>query len=177
MYGKLIFKDLSNPGQGLSKYLCRDHFEMHELTEIMRQKDDLRFAELLNRLGESKLTLEDKEDNSQKMITPQSLTYLKHALNLFIENKSVDAFNENLLDSMTTQKAIVKADPDTLLQIKPSNKMKWRRIQNLPENQANTRNFKAVYMIHDISLNIDVGDELTNGATSVEKHIEYRTTS
>ena len=32
---------------------------MHELKQIMRQKDDMQFAELLNRLGENSLTDDD----------------------------------------------------------------------------------------------------------------------
>ena len=177
---KWIFKDLSNPGQGLAKNLWQDHFELHELTEIMRQKGDFRFTELLNRLRENKLTPEDKELIYQRIITPHSPMYPKHAPHLFIENKFVDAFNENLLDSLTTQKAIVKADTDILSQTKLSNEIKLRLIQNLPENQANTGQLKtnlliAVDMIYDISLNLDVADGLTNGATCVVKHIEYRT--
>ena len=146
----------------------------------MRQKGDFRFTELLNRLRENKLTPEDKELIYQRIITPHSPMYPKHAPHLFIENKFVDAFNENLLDSLTTQKAIVKADTDILSQTKLSNEIKLRLIQNLPENQANTGQLKtnlliAVDMIYDISLNLDVADGLTNGATCVVKHIEYRT--
>ena len=177
---KWIFQDLTNPGQGLAKNLWQDHFEMHELTEIMRQKGDLRFTELLNRLRENKLTSEDRELIAQRIITLHLPEHTKHAPHLFIENKFVDAFNENLLDSLTTQKAIVKADTDILSQTKLSNEIKLRLIQNLPENQANTGQLKtnlviAVDMIYDISLNLDVSDGLTNGATCVVKHIDYRT--
>jgi hypothetical protein len=44
---------------------------MHELTEIMRQKDDLDFAQLLNRLRENILT-----ENDYKILE-KSKMYLK----------------------------------------------------------------------------------------------------
>jgi hypothetical protein len=40
----------------LAPNLWKDLFSMHELTEIMRQKDDLDFAQLFNRLRENRLT-------------------------------------------------------------------------------------------------------------------------
>ncbi|XP_062566991.1 uncharacterized protein LOC134229291 [Saccostrea cucullata] len=84
---KWILNDLSNPGQSLAKNLWNEHFHMHELSEIMRQKDDLRFAEMLNRLRENKMTDEDKELISQRIIRQDSENYPKQAPHLFIENK------------------------------------------------------------------------------------------
>lgn len=177
---KWIFKNLSNPGQGLAKNLWQEHFQMHELTEIMRQKDDLRFTEMLNRLRENKLTAEDKDIINQRIITPDCLEYPKQAPHLFIENKFVDTFNSNLLENLTTSKALIKADTDVLSQAKLSAEVKLKLIKNLPENQSSTGQLKthlviAVDMIYDISVNLDVADGLTNGATCVVKHIEYKT--
>ena len=41
--------------------LWTDRFKMFELTEIMRQKDDTEFTELLNRLRYNSLTESDKD--------------------------------------------------------------------------------------------------------------------
>jgi hypothetical protein len=51
-----IFNDLDKGITALAPNLWKDLFSMHELTEIMRQKDDLDFAQLLNRLRENILT-------------------------------------------------------------------------------------------------------------------------
>ncbi|XP_061190194.1 uncharacterized protein LOC133198057 [Saccostrea echinata] len=176
---KWIFKDLSNPGQSLAKNLWHEHFHMHELTEIMRQKDDLRFAEMLNRLRENKMTDEDKELITQRFIRQDSEVYPKEAPHLFIENKFVDSFNNNLIENLSTNKVNVRADTDVLSQTKLSASLKLKLLQNLPENPASTGQLRtnlviAVDMLYDISVNLDVTDGLTNGASCVVKYIEYR---
>ncbi|XP_062592424.1 uncharacterized protein LOC134253849 [Saccostrea cucullata] len=176
---KWIFKDLSNPGQSLAKNLWHEHFYMHELTEIMRQKDDLRFAEMLNRLRENKMTDEDKELVSQRFIRQDSQDYPKEAPHLFIENKFVDCFNNNLIENLSTNKVNVRADTDVLSQTKLSASVKLKLVQNLPENPASTGQLRtnlviAVDMLYDISVNLDVTDGLTNGASCVVKYIEYK---
>ncbi|XP_061196513.1 uncharacterized protein LOC133204782 [Saccostrea echinata] len=176
---KWIFKDLSNPFQSLAKNLWHEHFHMHELTEIMRQKDDLRFAEMLNRLRENKMTDEDKELISQRIIRQDSEIYPKQAPHLFIENKFVDCFNNNLIENLSTIKVNVRADTDVLSQTKLSASVKSKLVQNLPENPASTGQLRtnlviAVDMLYDISVNLDVTDGLTNGASCVVKYIDYK---
>lgn len=176
---KWIFKNLSNPGQSLAKNLWQEHFYMHELTEIMRQKDDLRFAEMLNRLRENNMTDEDKELISQRFIRQDSQVYPKEAPHLFIENKFVDCYNNSLIENLSTNKINVLADTDVLSQTKLSASVKLKLVQNLPENPASTGQLRtnlviAVDMLYDISVNLDVTDGLTNGASCVVKYIEYK---
>ncbi|XP_062567926.1 uncharacterized protein LOC134230168 [Saccostrea cucullata] len=45
-----IFQDLNHDAQVLASNLWKEHFSIFELDEIMRQKDDIEFAQLLNRL-------------------------------------------------------------------------------------------------------------------------------
>ena len=45
-----MFLDLDEDAKALAPNSCKDHFKMYELVDIMRQKDDLKFAQLLNRL-------------------------------------------------------------------------------------------------------------------------------
>lgn len=84
--------------------MWQEHFQMHELIEIMRQKNDLRFTEMLNRLRENKLhvTAEDKDIINLRNITSNCSEYPKHAPHFFIENIFVDTFNSNLLENLTT---------------------------------------------------------------------------
>ena len=44
--GNWIFNDLTHDVSALAANLWKEHFKMFELTEIMRQKDDLDFTEL-----------------------------------------------------------------------------------------------------------------------------------
>ncbi|XP_069109201.1 uncharacterized protein [Argopecten irradians] len=174
-----IFKDLSCPGQGLARNLWIEHFTMFELTEIMRQKDDKDFSELLNRLRHNQLTDEDKQTILSRHIEQSSIDYPHTAPHLFIENRFVDDFNNNFILNLATNKVTVKADTDVLSQTKLSSDVKKVLIENLPDKQANTGQLKtnltiAVDMIYDMSVNIDVTDGLTNGSTCVVKHIEYK---
>ncbi|PIK53898.1 hypothetical protein BSL78_09216 [Apostichopus japonicus] len=54
-----IFNDLTEDYGPLASNLWKDHFMAFELTEIMRQKHDQSFAQLLNRLREGNQTDDD----------------------------------------------------------------------------------------------------------------------
>ncbi|XP_029987916.1 uncharacterized protein LOC115417874 [Sphaeramia orbicularis] len=93
------------PPLGRAKPLCvyeetefdlwRDHFSMVNLTEIMRQKDDRAFAELLNRLR-VKRKQETLSDHDRRLLM-QAVTDGKdcpaETLHIFATNKQVDSHN------------------------------------------------------------------------------------
>ena len=83
---------------------------MFELTEIMRQRDDASFAELLNRIREGKHTEENKRVLKNRAITAEDESYqtLKNGLHLFPCNAAVDTHNTNIYNSTTTEKVEVK---------------------------------------------------------------------
>ena len=56
----LICLDLEEGASSLARNLWKELFTMYELVDIMRQKDDLAFAQLLNRLRLNEMTEEDK---------------------------------------------------------------------------------------------------------------------
>ena len=58
--GKLICLDLEKGASSLARNLWKELFKMYELVDIMRQKDDLDFAHLLNRLRLNEMPEEDK---------------------------------------------------------------------------------------------------------------------
>uniref|UniRef100_A0A9J7WXW9 ATP-dependent DNA helicase n=1 Tax=Cyprinus carpio carpio TaxID=630221 RepID=A0A9J7WXW9_CYPCA len=94
------------PPLGRAKPLCvyedhvpdfwKDHFQMATLTQIMRQKDDLAYAELLNRLRvkqkHEKLTDEDK-CMLEAVTRSSSKECPTHVLHIFATNKEVDKHN------------------------------------------------------------------------------------
>ena len=49
----------------LGTNLWTDHFLLYELDQIMRQKDDLRFAQMLNRIREGNHVEDFKNENDQ----------------------------------------------------------------------------------------------------------------
>ncbi|KAM9330695.1 uncharacterized protein PAF06_017011 [Gastrophryne carolinensis] len=90
---------------GKSKPLCvfeentndvwRDYFQMITLTEIMRQKDDISFAELLNRIRVKQKT--DTLSDDDKALLAQAFTDTTHCpndvLHIFATNKEVTKHN------------------------------------------------------------------------------------
>ena len=59
---KLICLDLETGASSLARNLRKELFRMYELVDIMRQKDDLDFEHLLNRLRLNEMTEEDKKN-------------------------------------------------------------------------------------------------------------------
>ena len=59
---RLVFHDLVEDAKALAPNSWKDHFKIYELVDIMGQKDDLKFAHLLNRLRLNEMTEEDKND-------------------------------------------------------------------------------------------------------------------
>ena len=140
-----IFGDVSSSYSSLAPNLWRSHFTMFELTEIMRQKDDVQFAELLNRIREGKHTRSDLEVLQSREIFVDSPEYqkVKNELHLFPCNSEVDAHNENVYNSTITMKTEIKC-LDTVLgedsqdvKYKVMNQLQGKRMNdtgNLSEN-------------------------------------------
>ena len=100
----LICLDLKEGASSLARNLWKELFTMYELVDIMRQKDDLDFAHLLNRLRLNEMTEEDKEKVQTRIVDRDSDDYPKDALHLFAENKFVDEYNNNILSQMPGEK-------------------------------------------------------------------------
>ena len=77
-----------------------DEFYLHELTEIMRQKDDLSFANMLGRIRTGKYNENDIRMLKSREIKITDPSYLKDALHVFAFNKEVNAHNMNMLNEL-----------------------------------------------------------------------------
>ena len=79
-------------------------FKLYRLTEIMRQRDDLLFAQALNNLSQFNLTTEDKflfEDrifsHNNSRLERSSVQIPEHCVHLFTTNKEVEAHNQEVI--------------------------------------------------------------------------------
>ncbi|KAK3087854.1 hypothetical protein FSP39_011503 [Pinctada imbricata] len=172
-----IFTDLSDGPQVLATNLWKEHFTIFELTQIMRQKDDMYFANLLNRLRTNDLTKEDKTEIDRHNISPVQENYPKNAPHLFVENKFVDNFNKDFIEKLSTMKVEVISHDAIIADIPKSNKD--RLLKNLPKDSSKTANLAhslvlAVGMIYDVTINLDVNDGIANGSSCIVKCIENR---
>ena len=174
----LICLDLKVGASSLARNLWKELFTMYELVDIMRQKDDLDFAHLLNRLRLNEMTEEDKEKVQTRIVDRDSDDYPKDALHLFAENKFVDEHNNNILSQMPGEKVVIPSHDSAVSANNPAKECQ-NLINKLSDDYTKTgRLMKSltlvVGMIVAHTANVDVEDGLTNGATGVVKYIDYR---
>ncbi|KAL5006836.1 hypothetical protein ScPMuIL_015642 [Solemya velum] len=171
-----IFNDLHKDLTALAPNVWKELFLSHELTDIMRQKDDLKFAKLLNRLRENKMNEHDIATLESRLIdrTDSNLRSLTH---LFFKKDDVWTYNSNCIAKLTSEKVVVKAFDDVKLDI--SNEIKSRMLKKLPDDTSKTGGLAskielAVGMKYDLNVNVNVDDGLTNGASGQIEVIDYR---
>ena len=176
--GDWIFNDMTHGASSLSTNLWKDHFEIFELNEIMRQKDDKEFAEMLNRLRVDALTNEDKMKLEKCKVSKDQDNYLVNAPHLFAENYFMHLFNESMISSLDTEKVIIPSH-DSVISPSLSKEKQERAVASLPTDPNNTANLHSsltvvVNMIYDLTVNINIEDGLANGASCTVKFIEYK---
>ena len=79
--------------------------EMIELTEVMRQRGDSAFTELLCRVRTNSCTSEDLETLKSREIAPDIANYPTQALHVYRLNTDVDSWNALMLDNLAPQSA------------------------------------------------------------------------
>ena len=150
-----------------------DEFEMLELDEIMRQRNDVRFTELLCRMRKAECTSEDIELLKACEITENCNNYPINALHVFRLNVDVDSRNEIMLNSIASE------DNQYSVEARDSVAGQTRHI-NL--NQILKKRSETVGGLHDVlkiavnarvmlTANVDVSDGLVNGAMGTIKHV------
>lgn len=92
-----IYQHVRNSVAALDGSLWKDHFRFHELTEVMRQKDDQEFAELLCRVRVGAHTKNDIELLRSRQTSTNDRNYPDDALHVFAYHKDVDARNNKKL--------------------------------------------------------------------------------
>uniref|UniRef100_A0AAZ1X1B7 ATP-dependent DNA helicase n=1 Tax=Oreochromis aureus TaxID=47969 RepID=A0AAZ1X1B7_OREAU len=92
--------------------LWQEHFQMITLTEIMRQKDDVAFAEMLNRIRVKEKTDElsqcDRDLLSQAMTAPEECP--TEVLHIYATNKNVESHNTDTLKKLHSNIIIINAE-------------------------------------------------------------------
>ena len=174
-----IFVNHSGDYASLAPNLWQTYFTMFELTEIMRQKNDTPFAEMLNRIREGRQTEEDSRVLSSRSITSDIAKYqeLRHVLHLFPCNFSVDAHNMDVYDKSTSEKAEIMCS-DTVLG-EDSNEVKQTLLEQLKSKKSNDtgnlcKHLKvAVGLCYVTTHNILVSDGICNGTPCILRKIHY----
>ena len=174
-----IFANASTDYSMLAPNLWRTHFKIFELNEIMRQKDDKEFAQLLNRIREGNHTKDDIATLEARSITVKDPHYqtLTNELHLFPRNIDVDSHNANMFERAVTEKAEIKC-LDTVLGEDPAD-VKQKILDQLKGKKANdTGNLSetlkiAIGLQYDTTHNVSVEDGICNGTPCVLRMIHY----
>ncbi|XP_053360312.1 ATP-dependent DNA helicase PIF1-like [Clarias gariepinus] len=163
------------PPLGKAKPLCvyeedvldfwKDNFQMVTLTEVMRQKEDLAFAELLNRLRvKQKTQALEEEDRALLIQAAKNREDCPHdALHVFATNKEVHKHNLETVQALHTDIITVDAedyrkDPKIGLTKKLHKPVIGKREDLLDTIQL------AVGVRVMVTRNLDVEDGIVNGS-------------
>ena len=83
--------------------LWKDHFKMLELTEVMRQRGDTRFVDLLCRVKTGECTKADIDLLKTCVIALESPDYPTQAIHVYRLNNSDDKHNDFMLNSLASE--------------------------------------------------------------------------
>ena len=149
-------------------------FEFYELTQIMRQADDIPFALALGKLGRGeKLSIEE----FQSFVECETTILIDHTKHLFYTNKEVDAYNERKMSSINTEN-IISTALDTFMGSAPASTKTFElekfKTLSLKETCQLPFMLKLQLEIEYIcTVNQDVPDSIVNGSTGILKKIAY----
>ena len=168
-----IFNDLRDDYGPLATNLWKCNFTSYELTEIMRQKDDQTFAQLLNRLREGIHTTGDLTVLEARRFAAQEVP--QNATHLFQTNNLVNAHNNAMFDMLITTK--VQIPSIDIVTGDVSKSVKQTILDHIPKNPQKTMGLTnnlslGVDQRVDLCVNVAVDDGLINGASGIVKCIK-----
>ncbi|KAK3094305.1 hypothetical protein FSP39_000082 [Pinctada imbricata] len=159
---QFVFKPVSDPYVNLYGSLWRQ-FLLVELKQIMRQNEDLQFANVLNRIRTATHTEEDIELLKTREISKDSHDYPSSALHVFSTNKCVNEYNEDMLQKLQTKHEVLSAVDKKPEALKTYDVSQDSRFTGGLPSQITLAIGAKVMLIR----NIDISDGLVNGAQGV----------
>jgi hypothetical protein len=157
-------------------------FQMFELTEIMRQRDDLRFAEALGRLAIGRTTIDDNRLFASRCFNENTLPVIaRNRLRLIPFNEGVDAYNLQRVQELIRTNASnfnYTAIDKFIGTYKDEQKRRARHlIQTMKPGDTQGLVYELQLVIglrYMVSSNVDVCDGLFNGACGVLRFVELQ---
>ena len=179
VFDQWIFENSKDGYTALATNLWQQYFQMFELSEVMRQREDKDFAEILNRIREGKHTEADTAVLKERIVnlTPQHPDYPMNSTHLFSTNMAVDQHNHDIFHKSTNEKVKIKAIDIVLEDL--SDELKERLKKQIPNDPSKTMGLYSVCSIlkdakYDLTTNVSVVDGMTNGAECIIKKVDYR---
>ncbi|XP_069125440.1 uncharacterized protein [Argopecten irradians] len=161
-----VFKPTSDNYSALYGSLWGRHFCLHELTEIVRQKGDPEFAEILSRIRVGQIEDQDVTD-LHLLENTDTATFPSDVVHLFFTNKQTTDYNEAKLHSFDTPFITVLAQ-DSKMDLYTNSSQLTITNNNIYETGNLPSQLQlAVGCRFMLTKNIDIADHLVNGATGV----------
>ncbi|XP_063951720.1 uncharacterized protein LOC135153231 [Lytechinus pictus] len=169
-----IFKNptTTSSTEVLAPNVWTNNFELFELTDIMRQKEDVAYAALLNRMREGKQTKEDIKLLKGRIISKEDENYPVDVTHLLYHNEAVDAHNKQLHSSVANQ-AVLASHDIVIGDITDEVKQKVLSCAKAKEMGLSKTCNLALELKAELTVNIDTADGLVNGAACVSKYFQY----
>ena len=173
--GHFVFSDLKYGYGPLAVNLWCKYFTIYELTEIMKQKDDKKFAELLNRLCIGKHTQKDIDEIKKRVIDDKNSNELKDVPHFFPTRNKVNEYNNEILEKDKVNTLLVNAIDITPNDISERFRKQLLEIIHKRKKESTGGLEKIVHIAlnhqYDLMTNTDVEDGLINGAECCVKYI------
>ena len=145
---------------------------MAELTEVIGQREDLQFIQILIKICEGNCEAEVETILRSKFFSQSSDQFPKNALQVFPENAPANEHNQTMLDEIENQLIIVPAifilPNDCNINIESLQKRKLSKTGNL----ASLLKLKVGAQIM-LNKNIDIDDKLVNSAPGKVMGFQY----
>jgi hypothetical protein len=167
-----VYSNISKQSAGYQSLVCslwQKHFLLHELVEIMRQREDPEFASLLSRLRIGK---HNSADFAELKALENNNSLPDDCLSIFCLNRQADEYNELQLKKLKSKIYTIVA------QDSKRDRETGRVPVTIPESNAHDkeslpREIQFAVNAQYLHLkNTDLGDGLVNGATGIITHID-----
>ena len=153
-----------------------DLFQFYELTEVMRQKEELRFIEVLNNLARGLTTADDINLINTRVVKPADVPVT--AIRLFTTNKDVEEYNQIRIHQHTGKSYL--SESRDYISGNSSDRSKFSIINSLKKKKTSEVNGiphiieLKIGIKYMLTCNIDVQDGLVNGACGILKKIIFK---
>lgn len=161
----------------LGPNLWKGNFKYFQLTEIMRQKKDQKFAQILNRIRSG---IVDNDDIQVLKTRLGSVDFSKEEIPQILCSRNVDVntYNKKIYDHSQNKKCTVHSRDHVLSNMSYESSKIF--LQNLSKDPTKTGCLENILnlcegLMYDIIINIDVIDGLVNGANGRLKYMQYYT--
>lgn len=159
-------------------------FKIYELTEIMRQRDDLTFAQALSHIPSGNLTIQEIEMFKKRTFKTASdlPEEARSTVNLFQFNKDVALFNEAKLNAQSKFPGVTRINSVARDMVKGTKTAKQKNsalasVQCLAITETNGLPYNLILQtgsLYMITTNVDVSDGLFNGAIGTLERIDIK---